>query len=226
MGYINPDYPMPGEVPPFQQYTYGGGINQQANAQPMYYGGTGCYGFGGYQAADPESRRAPQQPYGQPMFGQNPFATQQPAQPYAQPLQAFSSYGGSGAQAPTGLPVMPTLDSRRTVSPTFQAPTFAPQQTIPTMQWNAQPNPQMPMICDTRMLPLFTNGYIPSFDRTQQNWDNSYVAPREMPMPTISWNKPVQEPQFNYLPAQSPFAQQPSMQMTWTEIYNRNKALV
>lgn len=222
MGYISPDYPLPENVENFQRYTYNG-YNQQMNSQPMYYGGTGCWG--GY-SNDPESRRVQQQfiqqPFAQPQFAQ-PQYTQQPQQ-VAQPLQPFSAYGGSGAQVSTSLPTMPTLDSRRVPQP--QQPQFNfPVNNQPLLQpaqmsWNQQ----APMIRDDRMYPLFANNYIPTFDRNQQLWDNTYVAPREMPMPNIQWNAPVQQPQYVPQYQQSPFAQQPSMQMTWTEIRNKNKA--
>lgn len=209
MGYISPDYPLPESVDNFQRYTYNG-YNQQLNSQPMYYGGNGYWG--GY-SQDPESRRVNQQFIQQPQFAQQQQA--------AQPLQPFSAYGGSGAQVSTSLPTMPTLDSRRAPQPQFQ-PTVNTQPLLQTsqMNWNSQV-PQM--IRDDRMYPLFANNYVPQFDRSQQLWDNTYVSPRELPMPNISWNKPVQEPHYvpSYQP--SPFSQQPGMQMTWTEMYKQRK---
>lgn len=215
MAYLSPDYPLMENVDNFQRYTYNG-YNQQMSSQPMYYGGNGCWGNG--YSCDPESRRvAQQQPFvQQPMFSQPQFA-QQPQ--YSQPLQPFSAYGGSGAQVSTSLPAMPTLDSRR-VPTTAPAPAF----TQPLLQQTQfVPNPMPNMIRDDRMYPLFSNPTIQAFDRNQQLWDNAYVSPREMPMPNIAWNKPVPQPQYvpQYQP--SPFVQQPNMQMTWTEVYNKNK---
>ena len=221
--YVHPDYPDINTVEDFRLFTYNG-RDQQMNSQPMYYGGTGCMGYVGC-SYDPESRRVSQQQ--QPFVQQPMFA--QPQVPQApQQLQPFSAYGGSGAQAPTSLPAMPTLDSRR-VPTTAQVP-------APTMDTSAlfgQPLLQPsfpgdglfpPMIHDDRVLPLFSDVcMMPSIDNSQQIWNNQYVTPRTVQTPVIQWNKPATEPRYIPQYQQSPFVQQPNMQLTWTEIYAKNK---
>lgn len=234
--YVSPDYPKTNGNGSFLDYTYQGQEQQYAQPQSYFYNGNGYTMQCGYYQQpgfDVESRRTPQG-YQQ---GYMPGAYPQPTQPAPQTVLApFSSYGGSGAQM-SNLPVMPTLDSRRTPTPTFQPPTFqapySPQAYPPPMQqaqpaW-AQQCASGAFIQDDRFIPVFQGHQIPTIDRKQQNWENIYVTTQETPMPNMTWRpQPVQQPQvYPMQPMQVPtFIQQPQINMSWVETYQRNRGMI
>lgn len=219
--YVSPDYPTPGSGN-FLQYTYQG--YQQAMPQSTYYGGPGTWGAYPQYASpyvpgyDTESRRNPMQ-YQQPV--------PQP-QTFVQQVAPFSTYGGSGMQPQSqALPQLPTLDQAQ--MPSFQAPYG--QQSFPT----APVQPSLPawaqgtnmggVIGDDRFVPVFSGQQIPMIDKKQQNWENVYVQPQQLPMPSINWQQPAtqQQPQFVPPQCQCPFmSQNAPVTRSWFEIVQQN----
>ena len=220
MTYLSPDYPVPGNS--CNQWTY----QDQINTQGYFYGGMNSY-MNYSPVNDPNSRinqtsyNFNQSPYQQPQTQQNPYGYSAPVQnqPAVTPVQPFSAYGGSGQQ-----PVMPTLNPPTLNPPTLNPPTLNP----PTLN-SPTLNQQMPTfaqpIAFQNQNPMF-NAQIPTFDKRTECWSNQYVQPQQIPIPSIDWNKPVEQPMVNPLQSfQVPtFSQPQTFQDNWVDTFKRNLA--
>lgn len=217
--YISPDYPTAGSFTMNWAYQ-----DPNQNNQQFYYGGYS--GFNG--VGDPNSRINQTSfnatPYQNNQFGYqtNSFSQPQQNNPIPTPIQVqpFSSYGGSGSQPQTPA-IMPTLNTAMATNPTGSVNVNPYQnQPLPTF---AQPIQQQ-----VNPYAAMFNNQIPTFDRRTECWGNQYVQPQQLPLPTIDWNKPVNQPFVNPMQQsfQCPFNQpNQTFQENWVDTFKRNIAV-